>query len=69
MLFEKACVSFVVRKTNEDGVADEDSELLGDVYVHGIMKAEVMALHDFENSRRDSRITVVSDHRARFPLH
>ena len=34
VLSEKACVPFVVHKKNEDGVDSEDSEPLGESYVH-----------------------------------
>ena len=45
VIFEKACVPFVVRKA--DGPLDQAKyELLGEAYVHGIMHAEAMRRKD-----------------------
>jgi hypothetical protein len=43
VVFEKACVPFVVRKASDDG-AGRQHELLGEAYVHGIMQGEVMGM-------------------------
>lgn len=42
VVFERACVPFVVRETHND----TGYELLGEAYVHGIMQGEAMAMSD-----------------------
>ncbi|KAI4612820.1 uncharacterized protein J4E87_010083 [Alternaria ethzedia] len=46
-VFDRACVPFVIRKQQVEGVA-EKFELLGEAYVHGIMKGEVLVKEDIE---------------------
>jgi hypothetical protein len=45
VVFERACVPFVIRR-NEDDACGRHFELLGEAYVHGIMKGEVMEMDD-----------------------
>jgi hypothetical protein len=46
-VFDRACVPFVVRRKQTEG--DENKfELLGEAYVHGVMKGEVMATDSIE---------------------
>jgi hypothetical protein len=44
VVFEKACVPFVVRKSTSMQGSARGYELLGEAYVHGIMRGEVMEL-------------------------
>jgi hypothetical protein len=46
VVFEKACIPFVVRKVNSDGRDGQKYLLLGEAYVHGIMQGEVMDMAD-----------------------
>jgi hypothetical protein len=47
VIFDRACVPFVTRRKMRD--AEENKfELLGEAYVHGIMKGEVMETNDIE---------------------
>lgn len=55
VVFEKACVPFVVRRDKDDIEKDVLFELVGETYVHGIMKGESMDMHEL--SLRD--ITLV----------
>lgn len=45
--FDRACVPFVLRRKNGDSTGNE-FELLGEAYVHGVMKGEVMDREDIE---------------------
>jgi hypothetical protein len=44
VVFEKACVPFVIRRVEASG----GFELLGEAYVHGIMRGEVMDMQDLK---------------------
>ena len=55
VVFEKACVPFVVRRVKDDRDNDALFELVGETYVHGIMKGEAVDMH--ETTLRD--ITLV----------
>ncbi|CAN9470933.1 unnamed protein product [Alternaria alternata] len=46
-VFDRACVPFVMRQMQVEGDGKK-FELLGEAYVHGIMKGEVMAMEDIE---------------------
>jgi hypothetical protein len=46
VVLDKACVPFVVRR--KEGLKGGMYELLGEAYVHGIMKGEVMDMEDIE---------------------
>ncbi|KAH7406307.1 heterokaryon incompatibility protein-domain-containing protein [Phaeosphaeria sp. MPI-PUGE-AT-0046c] len=46
VVFEKACVPFVVREAYYDNGTCQGYELLGETYVHGIMKGEAMNMPD-----------------------
>lgn len=46
VVFEKCCVPFLVRSVHEPEVKDGVFELVGETYVHGIMKGEAMSMHD-----------------------
>ena len=46
VVFERACVPFVVRKVVESSVDNEIFELVGETYVHGIMKGESMGMQE-----------------------
>ncbi|KAF1841543.1 WD40 repeat-like protein [Cucurbitaria berberidis CBS 394.84] len=46
VVFDRACVPFVVRKTLDDAGNTVGYKMLGEAYVHGIMKGEVMAMDD-----------------------
>jgi hypothetical protein len=46
VVFEKACIPFVIRKTRSDDCDGQKYELLGEAYVHGIMHGEVMGMAD-----------------------
>jgi hypothetical protein len=46
-VFDRACVPFVLRK-KKGGAERNESELLGEAYVHGIMKGEVILMDDVE---------------------
>ena len=42
VVFDRACVAFVVRRERESGEAR--FEMLGEAYVHGVMKGEVLEM-------------------------
>jgi hypothetical protein len=44
VVFKKACVPFVIRKTKLDGNASLVYQLLGESYVHGIMRGEALEM-------------------------
>ncbi|XP_014552763.1 hypothetical protein COCVIDRAFT_109463 [Bipolaris victoriae FI3] len=44
-VFDRACVPFVLRRKNSDS-AQNDFELLGEAYVHGVMEGEIMNVDD-----------------------
>jgi hypothetical protein len=46
-VFDRACVPFVIRGRQAEGHRKK-FELLGEAYVHGVMKGEVMAMEDIE---------------------
>lgn len=46
-VFDRACVPFVIRRTNHDSV-QRAFELLGEAYVHGVMKGEVIDMANVE---------------------
>jgi hypothetical protein len=46
-VFDRACVPFVMSQMQVEGDGKK-FELLGEAYVHGIMKGEVMAMEDIE---------------------
>jgi hypothetical protein len=46
-VFDRACVPFAIRRKKADGDMKK-FELLGEAYVHGVMKGEVMAMEDVE---------------------
>lgn len=49
VVFEKACVPFVVREVKMQGDVEKSYyQLLGETYVHGIMKGEVLKMHGFQ---------------------
>lgn len=45
VVFEKCCMPFLIRGIQEEGVNGEMFELVGETYVHGIMKGEAMGIH------------------------
>lgn len=47
VVLEKCCVPFLIRKAQEPGVDEEVFELVGETYVHGIMKGEAMDMLEF----------------------
>jgi hypothetical protein len=47
VVFDRACVPFVLRRRLR-GAEENKFELLGETYVHGIMKGEVMQMDDIE---------------------
>ena len=44
-MFDRACVPFVLRRKHSDS-AQNDFELLGEAYVHGVMEGEIMNVDD-----------------------
>ncbi|KAH7402828.1 heterokaryon incompatibility protein-domain-containing protein [Pyrenochaeta sp. MPI-SDFR-AT-0127] len=48
VVFDRACVPFVVRKRCNDAGIPLGYDLLGEAYVHGIMQGEVMQMDDVE---------------------
>jgi hypothetical protein len=46
VVFEKACVPFVIRNTRRNNGDGREYELLGEAYVHGIMQGEAMEMAD-----------------------
>lgn len=44
-IFDRYCVPFLLRRVDEDGQG-ELFELMGETYVHGIMKGEAMEMHE-----------------------
>jgi hypothetical protein len=46
VVFKRSCVPFLVRSVLEPRADDEVFELVGETYVHGIMKGEAMDMHE-----------------------
>jgi hypothetical protein len=46
VVFDKACVPFVIREARNGDAEIQGYELLGEAYVHGIMKGEAMGMVD-----------------------
>jgi hypothetical protein len=46
VVFEKCCVPFLLRRVQEPGLNGEVFELVGETYVHGIMRGEAMDMHN-----------------------